>query len=231
MSHLIAGQKGGTVLAQGTDYDANDDHILELPTGAAIVDAVGTFAQSDAGTDFVYGGVTISLANGSEPDAVVRFPTNADPLSLAAWYGGRLAGTDGNAMNFDAAAVTTNFPGGGPKLTPGAANEGAGIVPDAGGPGDSGKPDAKPDSGPPVVDAGPDATVAEAGQDAGGPIAPSVDSGKKETGTTTPDAGTPIIVDDSGGCSSAPMGSAGGTFVLGGLFAMLASRLMRRRSR
>ncbi len=221
--------KGGTVLAQGTDYDANDDHTLELPNGAAIVDAVGTFAQSDGGVDFVYGGVTISLANGAEPEAVVRFPNNTDALAVGAWYGGRLAGTDGNAVDFDAAAVTTNFPSGTPKLTPGAANQGANVLldggPDGSGPGDSGKADAKPDGAPP--DAGLDATVADGGQDA--PITPSADSGKKDTGTT--DAGGPVVIDDDGGCSSAPIGSAGGTFALGGLFAMIAARLMRRAKR
>jgi hypothetical protein len=222
--------KGGTVLAQGTDYDTNDDHTLELPNGAAIVDAVGTFAQSDGGVDFVYGGVTIALANGAEPEAVVRLPNNADALSAAAWYGGRLAGTDGNAVDFDSAAVTTNFPSGSPKLTPGAANQGASFVPDAGGPSDSGKVDAKPDAAPPVLDSGPDSTVADGGQDSGGSITPTADSGKKDTGTATYDAGD-LVVDDGGGCSSAPIGSAGGTFALGGLFAMMAARLLRRGKR
>ncbi len=217
--------KGGTLLAQNTDYDTNDDHTLELPSGASIVDAVGTFAQSDGGIDYVYGGVTIALANGAEPDALVRFPGNVDALSAAAWYGGRLTGTDGHSVEFDSAAVTTNFPSGKPKLTPGGANMGAGVVSDGGV--DGGKPDGgKPDGAPPPVDAGTDATI-DPGPDSG-PITPSSDGGKKDTGTATGDSG-PAVSEPGGGCSLAKGGSAGGAFALGGLFAIALGRLLRRR--
>ncbi|MBD2180567.1 DUF3616 domain-containing protein [Planktothrix sp. FACHB-1355] len=100
---------------QSTDYDINDDGILELPTGATIVDAVG-WSDGDSG-DLVYGGVSLTQSSGT-PDAATRFQTNNTANSAAAWYNGDLSGTTANSLTYDLATVSANFPTGG-ALSPG----------------------------------------------------------------------------------------------------------------
>jgi len=109
---------GPTTLAEGTDYDANDDGTLELPAGDAIADAVG-WTDGDGG-DVVYGGVALT-GGGTPPDAATRFAGDDTPLAAAAWYHGDLSG-NANGMAYDLDGVSANFPIGG-RLTPGAANE------------------------------------------------------------------------------------------------------------
>jgi hypothetical protein len=106
-----------TPVAEWTDYDANDDGVLELPVGAVVVDAVG---WSDGGAgDVVYGGVTLTQSAGV-PEAATRFFDNATPLSFDAWYNGRLQG-ESDSLAYNAARTSLNFPSGG-ELTPGALN-------------------------------------------------------------------------------------------------------------
>ena len=109
---------GAVVLTEGTDYDANDDGTLELPSGDAIVDAVA-WTDGDA-SDSVYGGVSL-VGGGTPPDAATRFAGDDTPLVASAWYYGDLSGNaDSEAYNVD--AVSPNFPLDG-RLTPGARNE------------------------------------------------------------------------------------------------------------
>lgn len=104
-------------LTEGTDYDVDNDGVLELPSGAVIVDAVG---WSDGGaTDLVYGGVVLTQSSGT-PDAATRFVDNLTANAAAAWYAGDLL-ADGRT--YDASAATANLPGGA-GLTPGAPNGG-----------------------------------------------------------------------------------------------------------
>ena len=104
-------------ILEWTDYDANDDGVLELPVGAVIMDAVG---WSDGGAgDLVYGGVTLTQSAGV-PEAATRFFDNTTPTSFDAWYNGRLTGHS-DTITYDATKTSLNFPSGG-ELTPGALN-------------------------------------------------------------------------------------------------------------
>ena len=107
-----------TPLAQWTDYDTNDDGVLELPADAVLLDAVG---WTDGGAlDRVYGGVRLTQSTDT-PDAATRFPGNDTPDSFDAWYNGNLAGASSNSLTYNTAQTSLNFPPGG-ILTPGAAN-------------------------------------------------------------------------------------------------------------
>lgn len=109
---------GPTPLVEGTDYDTNDDGVLELPPGTTIVDAVG-WTDGDGG-DVVYGGVVL-VDGGVPPDAATRFAGDDRPLTADAWYHGDMAG-DPDDTRYDLDAVSANFPTGG-ELTPGAPNQ------------------------------------------------------------------------------------------------------------
>ena len=109
---------GPVLFLEGTDYDANDDGVLELPPGVALIDAVG-WTDGDS-SDLVYGGVSL-LGGGAPPDAATRFAGNDTPLAASAWYHGDLSGNQ-NSMAYDLDQVSANFPVGG-RLTPGARNE------------------------------------------------------------------------------------------------------------
>lgn len=107
-----------TPLSVGTDYDSNNDGLLELPSGARIVDSVG---WSDSLPDsLVYGGATLTQVSGV-PDAATRFPDNDSASSSAAWYNGDLLGTNADSVTYNPAVASANLPAGA-VLTPGAAN-------------------------------------------------------------------------------------------------------------
>ena len=166
----------GATLAQGTDYDATDDGVLDLPAGAVVVDAV---AVTDNGsTDKAYGPI-IKNANGSEPAAISRLVPNVLRADGTAWFGATLSGVQ-SAVVYDASVCTANMPANA-VLTPGAENSQGSATPvDAGTPVvDAGTPDAGHDAGTAVVDAGP--------RDAGAPV---VDAGPRDSGTAPVDAGT-----------------------------------------
>jgi Bacterial Ig domain/Calx-beta domain/PKD domain len=74
-----------TPIYAGTDLDTNDDGTLDLPTGSAVLDAVG---WSDGGVgSVVYGGVSLTQSSGT-PDAATRFPHDLRPSTAAAWFNG-----------------------------------------------------------------------------------------------------------------------------------------------
>jgi hypothetical protein len=109
-----------TAIAEGTDLDANNDGVLELPSGAVILDAVG---WTDRGTgDIVYGGVSLTQSTGT-PDAASRFVGDSTPLSTSAWFNGDLNDSTGSSsIGYSDTAASANLPVGA-TLTPGAAND------------------------------------------------------------------------------------------------------------
>jgi hypothetical protein len=209
----------GTRLTQSTDYDTNDDGVLDLPTGAVIVDAIAT---TDNGSTDKAHAPTVKNANGSQPAGLSRLVGNTLRSDATAWFGATLSGVQ-SVLVYDAATCTANMPVGA-ALTPGAENsQGAAGPVDAGapvvdaGPRDAGSPvvDAGPrDAGSPVADAGPrdsGAPVADAGTavDAGSP--PVADAGTKVDAGSKSDAGSPAeqtFGDDEGkACSCTVVGS------------------------
>ena len=112
-------------IREGRDLDSGNNGLLEkLSDGTTILDAV---AWTDGDNNAVaYGGAVVST-NLPVPDAAVRFTRNNTPQSAAAWYYGSLLGTNPAVVNFDAGAVSTNFPHGA-MLTPGALNEPAATL-------------------------------------------------------------------------------------------------------
>lgn len=106
-------------ILDGVDLDPGNNGVLEgLPPGSAILDAV---SWTDGNTqDILYGGVILA-GKGKPPDAVVRFPTNATPVSAQAWFFGELAGPDCSSLVFDGSLLSSNFPGGA-VLSPGLPN-------------------------------------------------------------------------------------------------------------
>ena len=109
-------------IVQTTDYDTDDNGVLELPIGAVVLDAVGW--RDGGATDLVYGGITFLQATGT-PDAATRFPDNDAAFSAAAWYNGDLlfGSADPAEIQYDVNPLflSTNFPAGG-LLTPGDTN-------------------------------------------------------------------------------------------------------------
>ena len=108
---------------QGTDYDSNNDGMLDtLPTGFALNDHVG-WSDGDSG-DRVYGSVAILQTQGS-PDAATRFVNNTD-IDFGAWFNGDLVqtGTDPAQLAYDATRASANLPTtpSVARLTPGDAN-------------------------------------------------------------------------------------------------------------
>jgi hypothetical protein len=99
-----------TNIAPGSDLDANDDGVLELPSGASIQDAVAI--TDGAAGDITYGGVAFGFAGGNTPDALTRFPGNTNASSAAAWYYGELQGPGQDSLTY-AAPFSPNFPVGG----------------------------------------------------------------------------------------------------------------------
>ncbi len=111
--------QSSTSIVQGTDYDANDDNVLELPVGAVVLDSVGWFENYT--DEYVYTNVILDQAAGT-PDAACRF-NRANSTSVGAWYNGDLTGSI-NTLVFDPAELSPNFPVDG-HLTPGDKNSDA----------------------------------------------------------------------------------------------------------
>lgn len=104
-------------LVLNTDYDGNNDGVLELPAGTKVMDSVAW--RDGNGSDILYGGIVITPTSGT-PDAVVRFGDRND-FSPSCWYGGDLSGSTNTSTSFSSSPVTSNYPAGG-SLTPGVAN-------------------------------------------------------------------------------------------------------------
>ena len=111
-STFLLVSSAGTPVAETTDYDANNDGVLEV-SGWTVADAVSTF--DDGVTDFTYGPRLSDL-----PMAATRFPDDLTASSAAAWYHGALPPSPSSALNY-VDPRSANFPTTG-ILTPGARN-------------------------------------------------------------------------------------------------------------
>ncbi|HTU24358.1 MAG TPA: hypothetical protein VMF30_03100, partial [Pirellulales bacterium] len=106
---------------QGTDYDQNNDGILDhLPSGASVLDHIAVLENSG---DLTYGGDVIQdLDGGGAPDAVTRFYGDTT-LTTASWFGGELNDTGNVASTtlYDVTRPGTNMINGS-YITPGTSN-------------------------------------------------------------------------------------------------------------
>ncbi len=108
---------------QGTDYDTNNDGVLDnLPGGLSILDSVG---WSDGGaSDIVYGGVALTQTQGT-PDAATRI-VGTTTTSVSDWFNGDLydLGNDPSQLLYDSTRASVNLPTSPlvASLTPGALN-------------------------------------------------------------------------------------------------------------
>ena len=103
--------------AAGTDLDTDDDGAFDVAPWASVMDAVGF------GVEFTQ---TADIANlngiGLIPDTISRLPSNLEPNSVSAWYGGTLAGNESTSVTYDQSFGP--FVG---EATPGRFNTAAGI--------------------------------------------------------------------------------------------------------
>ncbi len=98
-----------SAVVEGTDYDTNDDGVLDhLPAGFTVLDNVG-WSDGDSG-DVVYGGVSLTQNQGT-PDAATRFPSN-NLTEVAAWFNGDLydVTNDPSQLLYDSTRHSTNLP-------------------------------------------------------------------------------------------------------------------------
>lgn len=117
----------GATLAQGTDYDTNDDGVLDLPANAVLVDAV---AITDNGaTDRTYGPLVGPV--GTSSAAVSRFLDDDTALSASAWYGGAISGSLSTELTYSTTTRTAIMPASA-AITPGAPNLPKPLVVDGG---------------------------------------------------------------------------------------------------
>jgi hypothetical protein len=129
----LAYNSGGATfgLTTGTDYDSggsgNADTLLaemvSHPTAAAPgITRVDSIAWKTATTGLTYGPTLGPIGTATTFDAVVRLDGSNGANDVNAWFGGNQTQTlANNALEFDPATVTANFPAG-YKLTPGGAN-------------------------------------------------------------------------------------------------------------
>jgi hypothetical protein len=112
----------GVPIAEGTDYDVDDDGSLELlPAGAVVLDAVAWW-DGDAG-DLMYGGVVLTQNAGIPPDAATRFLGNTMTNTVSAWFNGDLLPSNGvTSTVYQANEASGNMPANA-ALTPGAEND------------------------------------------------------------------------------------------------------------
>ena len=113
-----------TAIVETTDYDTNNDGVVDGALASALkLDNVG-WSDGDAG-DIVYGGVSLTQSKGT-PDAATRFVSNTTASSAAAWYNGDLDDTlnDPTTLLYDVTRHSANMPlvPSTPSLTPGAPN-------------------------------------------------------------------------------------------------------------
>ena len=196
------------VITATTDYDADDDGDLELPSGASIVDGISVFQESNNVTDHTYA-PRLTIAAGP-PDGATRLLGNTTAMSANAWYGGDLAGSSPDGLAYDATKKTANTPNGA-ELTPGAPNHAGSTGP---------KPDAGSSSGGPTTP-DPDPDTGNTSSSSGG-RPPASSSGAPTDGLTTGgDSGCAV--------TTAPGGAANGLLAaLGGIgLALLGIRRRR----
>lgn len=109
-------------IVEGTDYDTDNNGVLEGALGAATV--VDGIAVTDGGAgDITYAPVLSNSGTGitSAPDALSRFGNVDMALSASAFFYGDLTGATNDSVTYSTTARSTNFPAGG-SLTPGTVN-------------------------------------------------------------------------------------------------------------
>lgn len=117
--------------AEGTDYDSNNDGVLEgvlAPANITRIDAVG-WSDGDAG-DIVYTPANLPKPATATADAATRYPNDDRATTVASWYYGDIdpkkypAGLTSASLDYTTVASdrSANFPPGG-ILTPGVPNE------------------------------------------------------------------------------------------------------------
>ncbi len=96
---------------KGTDYDSNNDGVLELPASVEVVDSIAV-VDRNATEDIAYGTNQLTQFNFT-PSAATRFPGNTSQMS-SAWYNGALVfdANPAQAIDYDSANASTNFPSG-----------------------------------------------------------------------------------------------------------------------
>lgn len=106
-------------VVEGQDYDAENDGLLELPTGAVVQDSV---AWTDGGSgDVMYSSAQLSQSTGT-PDAATRFLNNTTQNNGSSWYNGDLIDTIGSSsLGYNVAAASAIIPENA-VLTPGEDN-------------------------------------------------------------------------------------------------------------
>jgi hypothetical protein len=108
-----------STITQGTDLETTADNVLDLPSGASVIDSVG-WTDGGAG-DVVFGAAVLSQFTGP-PDAATRFLHDNRTNTEGGWYWGDLAGTTASpTYATNANNRSANFPSGG-QVTPGQLN-------------------------------------------------------------------------------------------------------------
>ncbi len=121
---LVTGFTG----AVATDYDTDNDGVIDTPPWTTVIDAAGWLDGTAPGK--IYSPAALTQTSGTS-DGITRFPTNNTALSAAAWYNGdiiAIGGTPDLGREYDALKAALNLPPGG-KITPGDAHFGPAIPP------------------------------------------------------------------------------------------------------
>ncbi len=121
---LVTGFTG----AVATDYDADNDGVIETPPWATVIDAAGWLDGTTPGK--IYSPAALTQTSGTS-DAMTRFPSNTTAFSAAAWYNGDIIAVGGVpdlGREYDALKAAVNLPPGG-IITPGDANFGPAVPP------------------------------------------------------------------------------------------------------
>jgi MYXO-CTERM domain-containing protein len=117
----LQNDSGTVILVKGASLTVNANYnvsgALALPAGVVLLDSVSI---TDGGATDVAFGPLVRSASGT-PDAVSRFLDDDDANSLAAWYGGDIAGTLPTDVAYSATACTAIMPAAA-AITPGAPN-------------------------------------------------------------------------------------------------------------
>ena len=117
-SYVLVYSPSADLPTMGFDFDWNNDGVLDLPSGAVIVDSI---AVNDGGIgDVLYGGTNFYQA-AFVADSIDRLRGDTTRNSTAAWFGGDLRGSD-DAGVFEGAPKSVLLPVEGAAITPGEPN-------------------------------------------------------------------------------------------------------------
>jgi len=113
-----------SVISETTDFDPENDGIVNLPPGASILDAVGW--QDGGANDFIHGS-DLTIPTNNPPGAATRIRGNTTANSASAWYFGDMTGAN-NALTYSTTGV--GLPAGA-LISPGSLNfrTGAASIP------------------------------------------------------------------------------------------------------